>query len=105
MMTRDLDWRNAHRIRLHKFANNPSSGTTQFLVPDLGQDGEGYSFPPWTGANKVLGTAQEEAEMSDVAEFYYDMKLAGGPIQCSDGDGTCSDMWHVFFFPFAGSRR
>lgn len=43
----------------------------------------------------VLGVKNEEAPAKEVADFYYDMSLAGGPLQCSDADGTCGDMWCV----------
>ena len=92
MMTRDLDWRNAHRIRLHKFANDRNEDTTRFMIPDLGHGEAGTSLPRSSG-KQSLDVSEDEERGSDIAHFYYDMKLAGGPIQCSDGDGTCSDMW------------
>jgi beta-1,2-xylosyltransferase len=88
MMTRDVDWRSSHRVRLHHFANNQSDATTSFLVPNLGQDIEGDELD--TG---LLSATHETAPANEIANFYYDMSLAGGPLQCSDGDGTCGDLW------------
>ena len=87
MMTRDLDWRSSHRVRLHHFANSQSDAPNSFLVPDLGQNVE------WNEDDTtVLGATLEEAPANEIADFYYDMSLAGAPLQCSDEDGTCNDM-------------
>ena len=92
-MTRDLDWRQAHRIRLHNFANGDSDETKRFITPNLGQN-DNYNTDAWGDEKgETLSSAQEEGVEGDLAAFYFDMKLAGGPLQCSDGDGTCSDMW------------
>lgn len=117
-MTSDLDWRSAHRIRLHNYANNQSSEPMKYLVPDLGQRDEGdydkadeYSamgsdedLDGWREGNpdvkeqkavKMEGPLRyfEEETLTDRAmEFFYDIKLAGGPIQCSQDDGTCQNM-------------
>ena len=68
------------------------------LVPDLGQvDGvEGSDVqqdPPNIDLSGPLGAKEERVKTRDAMEFYYDMKLAGTPLQCSDDDGTCMDMW------------
>jgi beta-1,2-xylosyltransferase len=93
MMTQDLDWRNAHRIRLHHFANNKSDESFTFLAPDFNTPTANLA-----GANsqKPLNTAQERTEMKEdtisteqANRFFYDMALAGEPIQCLEEDGTC----------------
>nr|KIR49754.1 hypothetical protein I312_00844 [Cryptococcus bacillisporus CA1280] len=117
-MTSDLDWRSAHRIRLHNYANNRSSEPMKYLVPDLGQRDEGdydaadeYSamgsdedLDGWHEGNPDVKEQKaveregplryfEEETLTDHAmEFFYDIKLAGGPIQCSQDDGTCQNM-------------
>ncbi|KAJ9100679.1 hypothetical protein QFC21_003724 [Naganishia friedmannii] len=35
---------------------------------------------------------KEEGTVQDIAQFFYDMKLAGSPLQCNETDGTCEDM-------------
>ncbi len=85
MMTQDLPWRDAHRIRLHHFANSHSHNPMAFLVPDLGQD-EGDETPEAgrqesnreTGG--VLGMKHELAPISETMDFFFDMKLAGAPL-------------------------
>jgi beta-1,2-xylosyltransferase len=97
MMSADLDWRNAHRIRLHHFANNKSEESLTFLAPDftshlpLGNMG--------AGGQKPMSAAQERTEMKEETiptdqahRFFYDMALAGEPIQCLEEDGTCEAM-------------
>ncbi|KIR75552.1 hypothetical protein I310_00245 [Cryptococcus deuterogattii CA1014] len=117
-MTSDLDWRSAHRIRLHNYANNRSSEPMTYLVPDLGRRDEGdydeadeYSamgsdedLDGWREGNPDVKEQKaveregplryfEEETLTDQAmEFFYDIKLAGGPIQCSQDDGTCQSM-------------
>ena len=98
MMTQDLPWRNAHRIRLHNFANNHSLEPISFLAPHLSNadtqqeaNAEVHS-PDKSGA---LRMTNEEATTREAMEFFFDMKLSGAPLQCSEDDGTCSDMWWV----------
>lgn len=117
-MTSNLDWRSAHRIRLHNYANNRSSEPMTYLVPDLGRRDEGdydeadeYSamgsdedLDGWREGNPDVKEQKaveregplryfEEETLTDQAmEFFYDIKLAGGPIQCSQDDGTCQSM-------------
>lgn len=93
MMTKDLNWRQAHRIRLHHFANTDSEQAKTFITPDLGQEDLEESDAWGDEQSEVLASRIEEGTEGDLADFYFDMKLAGGPLQCSDGDGTCSDMW------------
>lgn len=35
---------------------------------------------------------KETGTVKDIAEFFYDMKLAGAPLQCDETDGTCETM-------------
>ncbi|WVQ96630.1 hypothetical protein IAU59_003735 [Kwoniella sp. CBS 9459] len=138
MMTSDLPWRQAHRVRLHHFAANRSSEPMRFLVPDVGQDQFPYKLEsnqdegeeeanddshdnqrevepeediehhllrksqvnpdsPMTEGRYIspdgtLLALEEELSTDEAMSFYYDMKLSGSPIQCSEEDGTCNDM-------------
>jgi beta-1,2-xylosyltransferase len=78
-MTRDTPWRDAHRIRLHRFAANDSEELNSVLAADLESSGP-------------LGIRSENMTTAKLTDFYFDMKLAGGPIQCSNDDGTCDDI-------------
>ena len=89
-MTKDLDWRNAHRIRLHHFANDNSSTPFEFVAPDFT-----HSQPPTISDQVPLGK-QDRTEMrketisrDQASRFFFDIALAGEPIQCSEEDGTC----------------
>lgn len=97
-MTRDVPWRQSHRVRLHHFANNHSLGLTSFMVPDLGDDQERehahanghygqlrHDVPP-------LGYRTENGTAWGIGNYFFDMALAGQPIQCDEDDGTCDDM-------------
>lgn len=77
MMTKDVNWRQSHRWRLHQFANNHSTKSTEVLVPTLGP---------------TLGVTKETLPANKAAQFFFDMKLTGDPLQCSAEDGTCYDM-------------
>lgn len=81
MMSKDVDWRNSHRWRLHLFANNASEEETEVLVPQLrnGTDGK-------------LGMATESMPAGQAANWFFDMHLTGGPLQCNEDDGTCDEM-------------
>ncbi|WVQ73253.1 hypothetical protein IAR50_002821 [Cryptococcus sp. DSM 104548] len=119
-MNTQVDWRNAHRIRLHQYANNRSSEHMTFLVPDFGQDEDYYPEDlddgqssmeteedrEWHERNREvqeqhledeidegpLHFIEEELPTDEAMEFFYDIKLAGDPIQCDTDDGTCDDM-------------
>ena len=102
MMSDDLDWRNAHRIRLHHFANNKSENPFTFLAPDF--NAPAFVKADSQNSQKPMNTAQERTEMREITipteqanRFYYDMALAGEPIQCSEEDGTCEAMRSVRF--------
>lgn len=118
-MTSDLDWRSAHRFRLHNYANNRSLEPMNYLVPNLGQREEDdydeldvYSamggdedLDGWREGNTEvkehratetegpLRYKEEKTLTAQATEFFYDIKLAGEPIQCSQDDGTCQSMW------------
>ena len=77
-MTQDVPWRDSHRMRLHRFASNDSDEQVQVLAPDLD--------------SSHLGMRTEKMSTSKMSAFYFDMKLAGGPLQCSEDDGTCEDI-------------
>jgi beta-1,2-xylosyltransferase len=86
MMNRGLDWRSAHRIRLHNFANPMTDEPVSFIAPDLPE------APSEGSEGHMLPSQFEEAYEGDLAEFFYNMKLAGSPLQCLEEDGTCRDM-------------
>lgn len=117
MMTKDLPWRNAHRIRLHYWANNRSKEDVEFAIPDLGQPAKSSLFSrkkkkpkkvkdqapekietPQTGekdqiqVGPALHTKDEKVSRKTANNFFLDARLAGAPIQCSMEDGTCLDM-------------
>ncbi|KAK8858698.1 hypothetical protein IAR55_002927 [Kwoniella newhampshirensis] len=107
MMSSDLEWRQAHRIRLHTFAQNRSSEPLTFIVPDLGQEDEEYVTEegdnssssalhhlqdPLSENGEALHFIEEVVSTHEAMSFYYDMKLAGEPIQCLEEDGTCEAM-------------
>ncbi|ODO05163.1 hypothetical protein L198_01851 [Cryptococcus wingfieldii CBS 7118] len=120
-MNAQVDWRNAHRIRLHRYANNRSTEHMTFLVPDFGQDEDYYpdefdvdggiaeiknGQEEWHERNREvqeqhleeqidegpLHFIEEEIPTDEAMEFFYDIKLAGDPIQCDSDDGTCDDL-------------
>lgn len=104
MMSADLDWRNAHRIRLHHFANNNSEESLTFLSPEL------HTSPiALTGENgqKPMSAAQERTDMKEETitteqanRFFYDIALAGEPIQCLEEDGTCEALRSMIISPY-----
>lgn len=104
MMSADLDWRNAHRIRLHHFANNDSTSPTSFIAPDLSlpPTSQRPNTVPGAESQRVMSSTQDRTEMKIetvsrelVSRFYYDMALAGDPIQCLEEDGTCDALRYV----------
>ncbi|WWC70900.1 uncharacterized protein I206_104852 [Kwoniella pini CBS 10737] len=112
MMNSSIPWRQAHRIRLHHFAANTSTDSMSYLIPDLGQpsrsssrrleddgqlgDNKQYHASSQSGAkrniNDPLTFTQDEVATDEAMDFFYDIKLSGGPIQCDTEDGTCDDM-------------
>jgi hypothetical protein len=82
-MDEKTPWRKAHRFRLHLFAQNQSDAPLSFFMPDMSREGG------------PLKMRKEQGTVKDIAEFFYDMKLAGNPLQCNDTDGTCETMAYV----------
>jgi beta-1,2-xylosyltransferase len=79
-MDQDTPWRKSHRFRLHDYAGNQSDARVSFVVPDIGTEGGPLRLRRETGAAR------------DISEFFYDMKLAGEPLQCNSTDGTCDEI-------------
>jgi beta-1,2-xylosyltransferase len=79
-MDKDTPWEKSHRFRLHNFAQNASEAETTFMVPDIGTEGG------------PLRMKKETGPTGNLSAFFYDMKLAGEPLQCNETDGTCNDM-------------
>lgn len=49
-------------------------------------------MPDITKERGPLKMRKEVGTVKDIAEFFYDMKLAGSPLQCDETDGTCETM-------------
>lgn len=79
-MDKDTPWQKSHRFRLHDLAQDQSEELESFLVPDPGSEGG------------PLKMRREQGSRKNIAEFFYDMKLAGQPLQCNETDGTCDEM-------------
>lgn len=73
---RGRKWRHSHRERLHHLANDKTGASQHVLRP---VNGTGLAVTE-THSLKTLG------------EYYMNAKLAGGPWQCDQGDGTCDEM-------------
>lgn len=111
MMSRALPWRNSHRVRLHRFANDKSQRLVEYITPDLGQevitfdeqeeDGDAMQVDReryWEELESVEqppGVMKEKTSFADAANFFLDVKLAGEPLQCDKDDGTCDEMRYV----------
>ncbi|GMK57357.1 hypothetical protein CspeluHIS016_0401910 [Cutaneotrichosporon spelunceum] len=78
MMHKGVPWRHSHRWRLHRFANS-AMGERDVLVP---RARNGSSF----------GWATERLDAAAVSKWFFNMQLAGKPIQCDEDDGTCDEM-------------
>jgi beta-1,2-xylosyltransferase len=93
-MTHDLPWRQSHRVRLHHYANNLTNTPMEYMVPNLVTDGteEGVEGNLKAEKTSPLGFETEEVDQGEARDFFFDMKLAGEPIQCSDEDGTCDNL-------------
>ncbi|ODO03427.1 hypothetical protein L198_02274 [Cryptococcus wingfieldii CBS 7118] len=63
-------WRSSQRERLHFFSTN-TSGSVDLLLPNL---------------------ASRSVPRQDVLDAWFDVGLSGGPVQCSEEDGSCADM-------------
>lgn len=87
MMSKDVNWRQSHRVRLHNFANNHSDAAVEYIVPDLGQNGvEGAP------GRETLGYTTETKPQGAVLDHFFDIKLTGGDLQCNKEDGTCDEL-------------
>lgn len=96
-MTAELDWRNSHRIRLHHFANDNSTEEFSYLAPDFdvgpGDLGnEGRAQRPMSGGHERTEMRRETMTRETASRFFYDVALAGEPIQCAEEDGSCDDL-------------
>lgn len=96
-MTSELDWRQSHRIRLHHFANDNSTEEFSYLAPDFdvgssGSSSVGGAQRPMSGGHERTEMKRETMTRETASRFFYDVSLAGEPIQCSDEDGTCEDL-------------
>lgn len=109
MMSRDLPWRDSHRVRLHTFANDKSQRLVEYITPDLGQEVISYEgdmdVAPDTSyverdqywsdlkdPDQPPGVIKERTPFGAAANFFMDVKLAGKPLQCNETDGTCDDL-------------
>jgi beta-1,2-xylosyltransferase len=81
-------------VRLHHYANNKTNTPFSFMVPDLPPSddtaAEEDTSPVTEG--RPVGIDMEEMDQAEASDFFFDMKLAGEPIQCDETDGTCEDM-------------
>lgn len=69
-------WRQNHRERLHFLANDRTGNEAELMVPVT-----------------TTGTAKYERHgLKALGEYYTNVKLAQGPWQCDEGDGTCGEM-------------
>jgi beta-1,2-xylosyltransferase len=69
-------WRQNHRERLHFLTNDRTGGDEDVMVP-VGTTGQ---------------TKYERHSLKTLGEYYTNTKLAQGPWQCDEGDGTCAEM-------------
>ncbi len=79
-MDQDTPWRKSHRFRLHFHAQNRSEEDISVITPHISHEGG------------PLKMRTQHFSVAEVADFYYDMKLAGSPLQCNETDGTCDQM-------------
>lgn len=111
MMTSDLDWRNSHRIRLHHFANDNTTTELNYLAVDLdvssqesfGSNGEAQR--PMSGGHERVEMKQGRMTKETASRFFFDIALAGEPIQCSEEDGTCDALRSVPASPLSDHDR
>jgi beta-1,2-xylosyltransferase len=90
MMTKDVSWRDSHRVRLHRFANNMTDDVFEYIVPDLGQ----WDQPEGAQQSRrsTLGYQIESRPRDVVLDHFFDLKLTGNAMQCDEEDGTCEAM-------------
>lgn len=104
-MTRDLDWRKSHRIRLHHFTNDNTTDEFSYLAPDFNVLNNNNLGGGGSQAQRPMSGGQERTELKRevmtkelASRFFYDVALAGEPIQCSEEDGTCDDLKYAHIF-------
>lgn len=72
----------------------------RYTMPDLGQISSGDRQNATNEdaerenieVGPILGVRDESVAMKVATNFFLDAKLSGGPIQCSEEDGTCQQM-------------
>lgn len=85
MMTKDVPWRQSHRFRLHKFANNFTDDEVKVLVPNVRATNDEH-------VSHTVGMRQEKTTHRILSDHFFDIKLTRGPLQCSKADGTCREL-------------
>jgi hypothetical protein len=58
----------------------------------MSDDGVTVIAPHIGNEGGPLKMRKKQFSVSDISKFYFDMKLAGGPLQCNETDGTCDEM-------------
>ncbi|KLT44771.1 hypothetical protein CC85DRAFT_295510 [Cutaneotrichosporon oleaginosum] len=71
-------WHKSQRERLHVFANNMSDAQVPVLV-DAG-----------------TGVKTAHFRVKDMTARWFDIGLAGGPVQCDEADGSCARLAQAF---------
>lgn len=74
-------WYKSQRERLHVFANNETTDKVPILV-DRAESGGGIRT--------------EDYSVKNMGERWFDVGLAGGPVQCDDKDGSCEALSKAF---------
>lgn len=72
-------WHKSQRERLHVFANNQAADK----VPVLIDRGAG-------------GVKEELFSVKSMGAKWFDIGLAGGPVQCDESDGSCEELRKAF---------
>ncbi|GMK56809.1 hypothetical protein CspeluHIS016_0306490 [Cutaneotrichosporon spelunceum] len=73
-----LPWHKSQRERLHTFANNQSDVEVPVLVESDG------------------GVKTAHFPVKDMTTKWFDIGLAGGPVQCNEKDGSCDRLAKAF---------
>ncbi|KAK1922899.1 glycosyl transferase family 90-domain-containing protein [Papiliotrema laurentii] len=71
----DFNWRNSHRVRLHRMTHE-KEGSKEIYVK----------------SRRTGGWELQRWETKTINEAYTDVGLTDGPMQCSKEDGTCQEM-------------
>lgn len=81
-----VPWRRSQRERLHAFGNNHTNKQEPILIDRSATGG---------------GVTQELFSVKAMGEKWFDIGLAGGPVQCSEDDGSCAELKDAYDFrPF-----